>query len=136
MHRFLSLKWIILFSHLSQIALLVSTLYLLTSKLSIVPWVSPLTTYVLLYLMILSGLQFALFILYSIFSNHEVSYFKLKRIALLHLISLLLMCLLSIMSIPSFIKGCIFFSVFNSYLIYLTSQSLKIHLLVSIDKKL
>lgn len=136
MRHFLPSKWMSLFHHLLQIILLVSALYLLTSKLSIVPWASPLTTYVLLYLLILLGLQFILLVLYCVFSKHQASYFKLRHIAFFHFLSLILMCFLSIMSISSFIKGCIFFSIVDSYLIYLTSQSLKTYLLVSIDKKL
>ena len=136
MSHFLPTKYVILFHHLLQIILLVSALYLLTSKLPIVPWATSLTTYVLLYLMILLGLQLILLILYSIFSNHQAFYFKLKHIALLHLLSLMLMCFLSTRSIPSFIKGCIFFSIFDAYLIYLTSRSLKTYLLISINKKL
>lgn len=136
MSGFLHSKSIICFHYLLQIILLASGFYLLTSKIPIFLWARPLTTYVLLHLLILFALQFVLFILFGIFSNRQASYLRLRHIAFFHLLSLILMCFLSIMSISSFIRGCIFFSIADFYLIYLTSCSLKTHLLTSIDKKL
>lgn len=128
MNHFLCSKFIIWFHYLLQIILLACGIYLLTSKIPILPWSSPLTTYVLLYLLILLGLQCFLFLLYWRLYDHHPSYLTLFRIAFLHLLSLLLMCLLSIMSIPNFIRGCIFFSITNFYLTYLIFRSLKFHI--------
>lgn len=128
MGNLLNSKVIIQLSYMIQILLLAIGFYLFTSKVTIVPWHSPLTTYVLLYLLILVILQFLLFMFYWGFSEYELQYLKLRHIALIHLFILLSMSLLSILHIQYFIFGCILFSAINLYLIYMTFQHLKVHI--------
>lgn len=136
MRHFLSSKFMISFYYLLQIILLASGFYLLTSKIPILPWARPLTTYVILHLLILSGVQGVLLFLYRIFCDHQTSYLKLRHIAFLHSLSLLFLCFLSIMSISNFIRACIFLSIADFYLICLTFYSLKSHLFISINQQL
>lgn len=128
MNKLLKSKVAIKLYYIIQIILLAIGFYLLSSKITVVPWNSPLTTYVLLYLLILVVLQFLLFILYWRFLECDSKYLKLRRIAFIHLLILLLMCFLSIWNIPFFLVGCMFFSLINIYLIYLTFISLNFHL--------
>ena len=122
MGNLLNSKRIIQLSYIMQVILLAIGFYLFTSKITVVPWHSPLTTYMLLHLLILVILQFLLFILYWRFSEYELQYLKLRRIALIHLFILLSMSLLSILHIQYFIFGCILFVAINLYLIYMTFQ--------------
>lgn len=128
MGNLLKSKVIIQLSYMVQILLLAIGFYLFTSKITIVPWHSPLTTYVLLHLLILVVLEFLLFIFCWRFSEYELQYLKLRRIALIHLFILLSMSLLSILHIQYFIFGCVLFSTINLYLIYMTFLYLKVHL--------
>lgn len=128
MGNLLKSKVIIQLSYMVQILLLAIGFYLFTSKITIVPWHSPLTTYVLLHLLILVVLEFLLFIFCWRFSEYELQYLKLRRIALIHLFILLSMSLLSILHIQYFIFGCVLFSTINLYLIYITFLYLKVHL--------
>lgn len=128
MGNLLKSKVIIQLSYMVQMLLLAIGFYLFTSKITIVPWHSPLTTYVLLHLLILVVLEFLLFIFCWRFSEYELQYLKLRRIALIHLFILLSMSLLSILHIQYFIFGCVLFSTINLYLIYMTFLYLKVHL--------
>lgn len=127
MNHLLHSKVIIRLNYFIQVILLAIALYLFSSKLSFIPWHSMLSTYVLLHLLILVGLQFLLFTLYWGLSDRQLYYLKLRRVALIHLFILLFMSLLSIFSIQYFIFGCVIFSILNFYLIYMTFHYVKFH---------
>lgn len=128
MSHLLNSKVIIRLNYWIQVILLAIGFYLFSSKIPFIPWHSKLTTYVLLHLLILVVLQFLLFVFYWGFSERQLQYLKLRRVALIHLFVLLLMSLLSILSIHYFILGCVVFSILNLYLMYMTFQYLKLHL--------
>lgn len=128
MNTFLNSKITIRLIYFIEIALLAICFLLLSSKITFIPWHTNLTTYVLLHLLILVGVQFSLFLTYWSFSERQIQYLKLRRISLIHLFILLSMSLLSILSVQYFILGCIIFSIMNLYLIYITFKYLQLHI--------
>ena len=85
-----------------QYVLLSFSFYLFSSKISFLPWYIPLTTYVLLYLIILTLLQILL-LLYT-WSKYEkqINFKYARRICLIHFLLLLFMCFLCIFSVTWF----------------------------------
>ena len=128
MNTFLNSKTTIRLIYFIEIALLAICFLLLSSKITFIPWHTKLTTYVLLHLLILVGVQFSLFLTYWSFSERQIQYLKLRRISLIHLFILLSMSLLSILSVQYFILGCIIFSIMNLYLMYTTFKYLRLHI--------
>ena len=88
--------------YLLEYLLLAISFFLFSSKISILPWYVPLTTYALLYILILIILQVILFIyIWHIYEKHK--YLKsLRKICFLHLMVLLLMFLICILSVEWF----------------------------------
>lgn len=128
MNTFLNSKTTIRLIYFIEIALLAICFLLLSSKITFIPWHTKLTTYVLLHLLILVGVQFSLFLIYWSFSERQIQYLKLRRISLIHLFILLSMSLLSILSVQYFILGCIIFSIMSLYLMYTTFKYLQLHI--------
>ena len=128
MNTFLNSKTTIRLIYFIEIALLAICFLLLSSKITFIPWHTKLTTYVLLHLLILVGVQFSLFLIYWSFSERQIQYLKLRRISLIHLFILLSMSLLSILSVQYFILGCIIFSIMSLYLMYTTFKYLQVHI--------
>lgn len=128
MNTFLNSKTTIRLIYFIEIALLAICFLLLSSKITFILWHTKLTTYVLLHLLILVGVQFSLFLTYWSFSERQIQYLKLRRISLIHLFILLSMSLLSILSVQYFILGCIIFSIMNLYLMYTTFKYLQLHI--------
>ena len=88
--------------YIFEFLLLATSFILFSSKISILPWYMPLTTYVLLYILILIILQFMLF-LYTWYIYEKKARLKsLLRTCFLHLILLLIMFCLCIFSINWF----------------------------------
>lgn len=92
-----SLKPLNIYRYIQYILLSLS-FYLFSSKISFLPWYIPLTTYVLLYLIILTVLQ-GLLLLYT-WSKYEkhINFKYARRICLIHFLLLLFMCFLCIFS--------------------------------------
>lgn len=90
------------FCHYLQYLLLGISFYLFSSKISFLPWYMPLTTYVLLYILILMTLQTILF-LYTWYMYEKKIFFKnIRRICFLHFLLLLIMSIFCIFSIKCF----------------------------------
>lgn len=128
MNRLTHNKFIIILSYLLEITLLSILLLTLSKKIPLFPWYEPLTTYILLDLLILIGVEFLLLIFFWWLLDRNALYIRLRNLALCHLFTLLVMSLLSILSIHFFNLGCYIVCVLILLFIYLTIKYLKSHL--------
>lgn len=95
-----------------QYILLGISFYLFSSKIAFLPWYIPLTTYMLLYILILVILQLILFMYTWYMYERHITFKKIRTICFLHLLFLIIMSFLCIFSISLFnlmnILGSIF----------------------------
>ncbi len=88
--------------YIFEFLLLAASFILFSSKISILPWYIPLTTYVLLYILILIILQFILFLCTWYIYEKKARFKSLFNTCSSHLILLLIMFCLCIFSINLF----------------------------------
>lgn len=85
-----------------QYLLLGISFYLFSSKIPFLPWYIPLTTYALLYILILMVLQLLLFLYTWHMYEKQITFKNIRRICFLHFLLLLLMFAFCIFSINWF----------------------------------
>lgn len=85
-----------------QYLLLSISLYLFSSKISFLPWYMPLTTYVLLYILVLTIFQMILLLYTWYMYERQITFKYLRRVCFIHFLLLLLMSFLCILSINWF----------------------------------
>lgn len=85
-----------------QYLLLSISLYLFSSKISFLPWYMPLTTYVLLYILVLTIFQMILLLYTWYMYERQITFKYLRRVCFIHFLLLLLMSFLCILSINCF----------------------------------
>ncbi len=108
-----------------QYLLLGISFFLFSSKISILPWYIPLTTYALLYILILLILQIIL-LLYTWYMYEKQECFKtIRRICFFHFLLLLLMFFLCIISIKWFNVFSILVTILIGLLIIYQKKSYK-----------
>lgn len=101
-----------------QYLLLYLSLYLFSSKITFLPWYIPLTTYVLLYILILMLLQIGLFLYTWYIYEKHISFKNLRKICFLHVLLLLIMSILCIFSVYWFYLCSILSTCFIVLLIF------------------
>lgn len=121
-------KFIIILSYLLEITLLGICLFSISCKIPFLPWSTPLTTYILPLLLILTAVQFLFFIAFWWLYDRHSTFFKLRLFAGINILFLMLMSLLSIMRIEYFQLSCYFFCLSMLILIYLNFKVLHAHL--------
>ncbi len=136
MNHFTHSKYIILLSYLTECALLIYCLFKLSSKIFWLPWHKPLTTYILLDLLILLAIQFFLFIFYWWLRDSDYLFKDLHCLSLIHLLSLLILIFFSVKSISWFTISCYLFSLAYTGLLYLCLKYLLTHLKINKPKVL
>ncbi len=113
----------LLYSLWLELILLCVSFYIFSSKLFFFPWYFRLSTYTLLYVLILLVLQFVIFI-YSWSMYERQSIFKsLRRICLLHLLMLMVMFMSCILSVDWFNFSAILSSAMVCILIVYTIKT-------------
>lgn len=96
--------------------------YLFSSKIAFLPWYIPLTTYMLLYILILVILQLILFLYTWYMYERHITFKKIRTICFLHLLFLIIMSFLCIFSISLFnlmsilgVVFIIFLAIYQNY---------------------
>lgn len=85
-----------------QYVLLGLSFYLFSSKVYLLPWYTPLTTYVLLYLFILTLIQIILLLYTWYMYERQINFKYIRHICFIHFLLLLFMCFLCIFNISWF----------------------------------
>jgi hypothetical protein len=111
-----------------QLLIAVACFYLFSSKIAGIAWYSPLTTYMLLYLIVTSVLQLSLCVFIGFRCENNSSFKRPLIISLLELIVLLSMIFLCIGSIWLFSIVTVFYSLLELLLlVYLLHTILKLY---------
>lgn len=109
-----------------QLVLLIFCCYTFSSKIALLPWYRPLTSYILLELIILFSIQLILFFYIWFIYEKYLIFKKTMRIALMSTFILITMFFISIISILFFyILSVICTSIFFTFFIVLLNSILK-----------
>lgn len=120
-----SFRKLIILNYFLEVFILIACLYLFSSKLTILPWYIPLSTYTLLYILILLVFQFIL-MLYNWFLYEKNTLFK--RLLLIGNINtgiLLIMFFFCILSIKAFNVSAALVTILDLLLLWYTLFHIK-----------
>lgn len=134
MYSLIHSRLIISLNYFLEIVLLALCFFFVSCKIPSSPYYTPLTTYMLLILLILAVIQFLFFIFFWWLFDRSPLFHKLRQIACINVLLLLLMSLLCIITIKYFNLSCYFFCVLMLSLIYVSFRSLHAHLSSSTTK--
>lgn len=108
-----------------QIILLTIALVLYLSKISIFPWFTPLTTYMLLYMVLLGFAQFFFFLVNWHLLEKDKTFKELHLIAILFFVIIFIMGYICVASTQTFYILSVIFSLLICYLIFRLIKSLR-----------